>query len=232
MEVPLAVPDVGAIALQLLVLEDGSEHERAFVIHSRVSNSSAEWTRHASGTLAEDDEHERTPASVWPPEGAEMLVLDGAYERLGALGLDYGPSFHGLKAAWRRGEELFAEIELPSEVGSGQGYAIHPVLFDAALHALALRRRADDPVELPFAWSGVRQPGESVVGGLRVRTWPVDGGVEIELRDELGARGCVGRAAELARDIGGAAAGGDSIGARVGVSRGVAGDRARRCTLE
>ena len=148
LEVPLAVPDVGAIALQLFVLEDAAEGARAFVIHSRASSSSAEWTRHARGILVEDDEHEHEPAPVWPPESAKAIVLDGAYERLGALGLDYGASFRGLRSAWIRGQERHAELRLPSEAGSREGYAIHPVLFDAALHVLALGRRAEE-IELP-----------------------------------------------------------------------------------
>ena len=35
------------------------------------------------------------------------------------MGFEYGPAFQGLRAAWRRGEELFAEVELSSEQRDG-----------------------------------------------------------------------------------------------------------------
>ena len=41
---------------------------------------------------------------------------------LAGLGFDYGPMFQGLRAAWRRGDQLFADVALPegqeSEAGS------------------------------------------------------------------------------------------------------------------
>ena len=37
---------------------------------------------------------------------------------LAARGFEYGPAFQGLHAAWRRGEELFAEVAaLPRAAG-------------------------------------------------------------------------------------------------------------------
>ena len=50
------------------------------------------------------------------------------------------PAFRGLTAAWRRGDEVFAEVRLPEPAGGG--FAVHPALLDAAMHALAFRPSA------------------------------------------------------------------------------------------
>ena len=44
----------------------------------------------------------------WPPEGAEELDTELLYERLAEAGHDYGPAFRVLRAAWRKGEEIYA----------------------------------------------------------------------------------------------------------------------------
>ena len=80
----------------------------------------------------------------------------------------YGPVFRGLRAAWRSGEELFAEVSLPETVDVS-GFGLHPALLDAALHALALdvvdssdeRRGVALPVLLArchAAHAGARRP--------------------------------------------------------------------------
>ena len=35
------------------------------------------------------------------------------YGRLAEVGFEYGPAFEGLTAAWRDGEDVYAEVELP-----------------------------------------------------------------------------------------------------------------------
>ena len=39
-----------------------------------------------------------------------------AYAALAAAGYEYGPAFQGLKAMWRRGDEVFAEVAMPQDV--------------------------------------------------------------------------------------------------------------------
>ncbi len=52
----------------------------------------------------------------WPPVGGEEMDISSFYEQLAGVGLEYGPVFQGLTAAWRCGKEVFAEVAL----GSGQ----------------------------------------------------------------------------------------------------------------
>jgi hypothetical protein len=44
-----------------------------------------------------------------------------------------------LRAAWQRGDELFAEVALPhADDRARDGFDLHPALLDAALHIAAL----------------------------------------------------------------------------------------------
>ncbi|WP_324605153.1 polyketide synthase dehydratase domain-containing protein, partial [Streptomyces sp. NRRL WC-3549] len=63
--------------------------------------------------------------------------MERFYEELLGLGYGYGPAFQGLRAVWRRGEHVFAEVALPEEI-SGDGFGVHPALLDSALHAMGL----------------------------------------------------------------------------------------------
>ncbi|NBH03978.1 polyketide synthase dehydratase domain-containing protein, partial [Amycolatopsis sp. SID8362] len=58
-----------------------------------------------------------TPAALteWPPEGARPVDVEGYYDLLAERGFGYGPAFRGLRAVWRRGDQVFAEIELAAE---------------------------------------------------------------------------------------------------------------------
>ncbi|MDT0447467.1 polyketide synthase dehydratase domain-containing protein, partial [Streptomyces johnsoniae] len=90
------------------------------------------WTQHATGAVTAEaaavvDEH---LSGTWPPAGAEAVPLSGFYERLAQDGYEYGPAFRGLRAAWRRGEEIFAEVRLPEE-RHGDDFDLHPALLDA-----------------------------------------------------------------------------------------------------
>jgi acyl transferase domain-containing protein len=103
---------------------------------------------------------ETDPALSWEllPQGATAHDLTGFYARGAMTGASYGPAFQGLSAAWQMGEMLYGEVSLPQEHAESAGkYVLHPALFDAALHLLALPRVAGEGngVFLPFSWSGV-----------------------------------------------------------------------------
>ncbi|MFI6644823.1 SDR family NAD(P)-dependent oxidoreductase [Streptomyces sp. NPDC050504] len=140
-----------------------SRSDRSVTVHSRPhgADDDAPWILHATGTLTADAPAPGTGTApaAWPPPGATPLPLDGVYGELATQGYDYGPVFQGLKAAWRRGDEVFAEVALPSQAHDDAAvFALHPALLDAALHAtdLGTGDAQDGPTVLPFAWSGVR----------------------------------------------------------------------------
>ncbi|MFI0773486.1 SDR family NAD(P)-dependent oxidoreductase [Streptomyces sp. NPDC021212] len=182
-EAPLVLAERGAVALQVLVgPEDGSGH-RPVEVYSRGEDEVRQpWARHAAGTLAPATGDGAKERAQWPPPGAEPVEVAGLYEALADAGLAYGPLFQGLKAAWRSGDEVFAEVVLP---GAADRFGLHPGLLDAALHAIPLLSD-DDRVVLPFSWTGVELHA-SGADVLRVRvTSPGQDQVTLDAVDGTG----------------------------------------------
>ncbi|MBO1420439.1 polyketide synthase dehydratase domain-containing protein, partial [Streptomyces sp. FH025] len=133
-ESPLVLPARGGVRVQVTVDEADDAGCRAVAVYAQAEDAAPEeeWTRHASGSLIVAGSTPDTVLTEWPPAGAEAVDLDGFYPALAESGLAYGPAFQGVRAAWRRGEELFAEVALPDGV-SAAGFGLHPALLDAAL---------------------------------------------------------------------------------------------------
>ncbi|WP_443072132.1 type I polyketide synthase [Streptomyces sp. WMMC1477] len=156
---PLVVPERGGVQVQVVVGPEQDGDERSVAVYSRLEDAAGTaWTLHAEGLLTSGVPRAKEPGlEAWPPAGAEALDVAGFYERAELAGYGYGPAFRGLTAAWRRGEELFAEVSLPETAHSEAGaYGLHPALLDAALHPLGLLADAErHTIRLPFAWTGV-----------------------------------------------------------------------------
>ncbi|WP_067470167.1 type I polyketide synthase [Actinomadura macra] len=190
---PLPLPESASLHVQVLVDPAGADGRREVRVYSGHDAESGEWACHASGTLAPEPpgpSGEPEPW-VWPPVDAEPVDVSGFYDRASDDGYDYGPAFRGLRAAWRRGPDLFGEVTLPDEAGEREGFGVHPALLDAALHLLLLDGGpGDGRVWLPFAWTGVSL---HAVGArtVRVRVSPhgerPDQGVRVSLADPAGA---------------------------------------------
>ncbi|MGW4060036.1 SDR family NAD(P)-dependent oxidoreductase [Amycolatopsis sp. NPDC004747] len=180
---PLVVPS------QVQVVVDGPEPDgaRNATVHSRRADGG--WTLHATGVLSPSGEVESAELAEWPPAGAVEVAVTGLYERLATDGLEYGPAFQGLRAAWRRDDEVFAEVALP-EGTTAAGFGIHPALLDAALHGLGvadlLPGEAGQTL-LPFSWRDLELFASGAVV-LRVRLAPDGtGGVSVVAADRTGA---------------------------------------------
>jgi acyl transferase domain-containing protein/acyl carrier protein len=200
-EAPLVLPAEGAVQLQLHVGEPDESGGRPLGIYSRLEHPAAdlldsadgEWLHHAGGMLTAAGDGMLTAAgdvtvdrpgrpalgermtllagAAWPPVGAEAVDVDELYAGLAERGFEYGPAFQGLRAVWRAGEEVFAEVSLADEELDDVGaFGIHPALFDAALHTMAVELRgeggATGTVRLPFAFEGVELYAS---GGSRLR---------------------------------------------------------------
>ncbi|MFC6784389.1 SDR family NAD(P)-dependent oxidoreductase, partial [Streptomyces atroolivaceus] len=159
LQAPIIVPPVGGVRLRVTVGERYGDGLRAVTVHGQASDGP--WIEHAGGTLTERQSSSAAADGQWPPTGAGELDTDAAYARLSEAGVDYGPLFQGLRRAWQRNGEVFAEVALP-EGTSADGFALHPALFDAALHA-GTYLDADSPqgagdgggAALPFVWRGI-----------------------------------------------------------------------------
>ncbi|MFF2518045.1 SDR family NAD(P)-dependent oxidoreductase [Streptomyces sp. NPDC058086] len=171
---PLFLPaaDDEPIQVQVALGEPDGAGRRTADVYARPEESGAlgAWTHHATGRLgpAVAGVLERpVPLGAWPPPDATPVDLTGAYERLTATGLAYGPAFRGVTALWRRGEDLFAEVG-PVSLPDARRHALHPALLDAALHAGLLAEPPSGPARLPFAWQGLTLHATGATA-LRVR---------------------------------------------------------------
>ncbi len=187
LQAPLVLPERGAVRIQLAVAEPNEQGESEIAIYSRREDEEAgEWTRNAQGTLSSRPPEPPEPLGAWPPEGAEPIDLADLYERLAERGIEYGPAFQGLTAAWRDGEGIYGEVSLEAEqAGEAERFGIHPALLDAALHGAATA--AEEPqAKLPSEWKAVipHGPGASQ---LRVAIRPQGEGVSLAIADLNGA---------------------------------------------
>ncbi|MFJ2709178.1 type I polyketide synthase, partial [Streptomyces sp. NPDC087428] len=167
---------------------------RSVRVHSRRESEGvgAGWVLHADGVLGAGAGGP-VPAfdlTAWPPPGAVAVRTDDAYELLHQQGYVYGPVFRGLKAVWRRGDDVFAEVELPEQAhGDAERFGLHPALLDATMHALGVGEgvTGDEPTELPFSWTDVSLHAAGA-RSLRVRLSPQGvNSLSLSLADQDGA---------------------------------------------
>ncbi|MBI0301272.1 polyketide synthase dehydratase domain-containing protein, partial [Streptomyces sp. PRKS01-29] len=143
LEAPLAVPEGEIVHLQVVVGEAQQDGQREFSIHSRMDSDDVAlgWKRHATGlscaAVDEEPVSEVLSGASWPPPGAAPVDVDDLYAGFAGRGYEYGPLFQGVRAAWRLGDAVFAEVCLPEGVDGG-GFGVHPALLDAAFQALLI----------------------------------------------------------------------------------------------
>ncbi len=209
LEAPLVFAGDVGVLLQLSVGELDESGCRLLGIHSRlegeVGGGSEQWTRHASGVLAGvgvvlngraggmRERAARLGDGVWPPVGAQPVDLDGLYDVLAERGFEYGPAFQGLRAAWRSGDEFFAEVELAEQQrDQASAFGVHPALLDSAFHVLAGGELdaggegSRQGARLPFSFSGVELYA-SGAASLRVSLLGVgEDAISLVVGDEVG----------------------------------------------
>ncbi|RCG13692.1 polyketide synthase, partial [Streptomyces reniochalinae] len=223
----LVVPEQATVQLQVTVEAPDESGCRAMSIRSqplaadKQSHEPSVWTTHATGTLAVGSEEELDTdcaetagrLDVWPPAQATACDVDQLYDWFAGLGYEYGPLFRGLHSAWRTEHQTYGDAHLPDEAEGKQDkpFHVHPALFDAALHAGALRSLhphdasvdvghasgGTGEIRLPFAWRRVRPlgagdgTGAGALAGatsLRVRlTHLSEESFAVLLADETGA---------------------------------------------
>ncbi|MFH8987940.1 type I polyketide synthase [Streptomyces sp. NPDC017940] len=167
LEAPLVLPERDGVQIRLSLDGPDASGARAFTVDAR-GDEGGTWTRHATGTLTEEAPPVTGDLVAWPPGEAEPVDLDPHRATAAASGVDRGPAFQGLTAAWRKGDEVFAEVALPDGL-TAEDFGLHPALLDAALHAVGLGVGSDG---LPFSWAGVRLLATGATA-LRVRLTPV-----------------------------------------------------------
>ncbi|RZQ63966.1 SDR family NAD(P)-dependent oxidoreductase [Amycolatopsis suaedae] len=185
---PLPLPERGGVRIQVRVDAADEDGTRAVTVHSRPDGEDGErWTEHATGVLA-PGMSDADPAFTgeWPPPGATEIDLSGFYETVAESGYGYGPVFRGLRRAWSRDGEVFAEASLPEDADA-DGFGLHPALLDAATHAILVAGFDVPAGALPFSWQGVSLHATGA-RALRVRlTGTGDATVSLLAADPAGA---------------------------------------------
>ncbi|MFC0105716.1 type I polyketide synthase [Kibdelosporangium aridum] len=167
LEAPLVLPADGGVHVQVVVDGDGSVR-----VYSRAAQDMP-WIRNASGVLSAESEKAGVVPEQWPPAEAAEIDLEDFYDRFSDNGFAYGPAFRTVRAAWRLGDEVFADLVLDEDQrATAAEFGLHPALLDAALQATSLLGldAAGAPL-LPFNWTDVTLHASGATA-LRVRLTP------------------------------------------------------------
>ncbi|AQA24834.1 acyl transferase domain protein [Rhodococcus sp. MTM3W5.2] len=186
LEAPLLLD--GAVQLRVSVGEPDEAGRRVVTVYSRPEEARGDeaWTLHATASARPDAEEPAFELAQWPPVDATALDVAELYQNLAVAGLEYGPAFRGLRAAWRRGDEIFAEVALADELATDT-FILHPALLDAALHSAAFAAVSTqaDQAYVPFAWREVSLHAARA-RAVRVRISQTDDGFAVQLADSAG----------------------------------------------
>jgi malonyl CoA-acyl carrier protein transacylase/acyl carrier protein len=192
-QAPLVIPDGGSVRVQVAVgaLDGvgGRDFEVFFADRDGADGADGAdpWSLCATGRLLAGRPWETADLLAWPPADAEAVSIDGVYEALADAGFAYGATFQGLRAVWRRGGEVFAEVALPeADRAAAEHFGLHPALLDAALHTLAFAPATAGRSLLPYSFERVCLEAVGATA-LRVRLAPTSQDtVAVDLADQAG----------------------------------------------
>ncbi|KIZ15988.1 type I polyketide synthase [Streptomyces natalensis] len=167
---PLVLAEESGTQVQVLVGPADEAGTRTISIHARPDGDPDQpWMQHAGGTLTSGERIVDFGSTVWPPQGAEAVDLEGFYDTTG-----YGPAFQGLRSVWQCEDGAYVEVALPDQVAEDAGaFGLHPVLLDAVLQSRRMAGiGAAGDTFLPFAWRGVslHAGGASVLRARVIKT--------------------------------------------------------------
>ncbi|HET7166043.1 MAG TPA: SDR family NAD(P)-dependent oxidoreductase [Pseudolabrys sp.] len=108
----------------------------SFRLVSAAAEDKDVWHTHMTGTLRKSDVPSRPAFSTKQVRARceQTLPVADFYDRLGGLGLEYGPSFRGVRELYVGQHEALTKVGLPDGLANAQ-YAMHPAFLDACLHA-------------------------------------------------------------------------------------------------
>ena len=134
----------------------------SFRLVSAAAEDSDVWHTHMTGTLRKSDAPSRPAFSTKQVRARcqQTLPVADFYDRLGGLGLEYGPSFRGVRELYVGQHEALTKVGLPDGLANTQ-YAMHPAFLDACLHAYPFvldgaEKAGSDKSYLPVSLAGFR----------------------------------------------------------------------------
>jgi surfactin synthase thioesterase subunit/acyl transferase domain-containing protein/acyl carrier protein len=125
-------------AVRMLVAPLKSDRA-SFKLLSADAEDPKVWHTHMTGTLRECEAPTGPAFSTEQVRARCKQTLPAAdvYHRLNKFGLEYGPSFRGIRELYLGQHEMLTKVRLPDGLANTQ-YVMHPAFLDACLHAYPL----------------------------------------------------------------------------------------------
>jgi acyl transferase domain-containing protein/surfactin synthase thioesterase subunit/acyl carrier protein len=171
----------------------------SFSLVSAATEDSEIWHTHMTGTLRKSDVPSWSTGFSTQQVRArcqQTLPVADLYDWLEKLGLEYGPSFRGVRELYFGEHEALTKVRLPDGLAETQ-YVVHPAFLDACLHAYPLvldgaqQARSDGRYSyLPVSLMGFRcyQDGiDEAWVHTRLRSVEKDGTQVVDIRAYDGA---------------------------------------------
>ncbi|MCW3845489.1 polyketide synthase dehydratase domain-containing protein, partial [Micromonospora yasonensis] len=116
-----------------------------------ADDASAPWAQHVTVAAVHAGTTPPPPRLHLAGVRAGMAAedLDGFYDRLWRIGVEYGPGYRAMKRLLRAGDEALALVEVDEAERDGTGWLLHPVVLDACLHVGAAFGVSEDDFWLP-----------------------------------------------------------------------------------
>ena len=135
----------------------------AFELVSADAREPKRWHMHLTGTLRKSEASSASAFSTKKVRArcSQIVSADEFYQRLDKLGLEYGPSFRGVRELYLGQHEALAKVMLADGLTNTK-FTIHPAFLDACLHAYpfvldGLEANSDrQSAYLPVALEGFR----------------------------------------------------------------------------
>ena len=191
---PLILPEeddsdstmAAGVRVQILLDAPSDEPARRVRILSKRSDED-EWKLHTEARVSATN-GEATPNQDVAGLKASLALEDvsALYRAKAEVGIEFGPSFRTLQAAWSGEGEALAEVVLPAGIDQS-GIDPHPLLLDGCFQVMATARESTGADKgstyLPFGWERLRLAGqwpERVFCHVRMRHRTSDQDPEVE----------------------------------------------------
>ncbi|WP_020672196.1 type I polyketide synthase [Amycolatopsis nigrescens] len=183
---PLSAGTEVTTSLSLKTSLNRNTEDTVGTVSVHAKSDRGKWACHATAEIR-TGHRELSPFGEVAEQAPGARVFD-LYGALDAMGQSYGPAFRGLRGVVAVPGRASASIALPPQARADSGYALHPALADACLHALAAAAGEEleqgAGVYLPLALGEVTVHGDP---GLGVRVDAVLDSVGESRADLLGA---------------------------------------------
>ncbi|HEY0679171.1 MAG TPA: type I polyketide synthase, partial [Chitinophagaceae bacterium] len=152
-----------AKSVQVIVGPDKND-SLTFGVYSS-DNGKQDWALHASATFTQKQTaidpvaSDKTSTDRIRKNCKSDITAEQFYQALSLRGLQYGPSFRGIKQLWKNEREVLGLISLPASLQQdGDEYQIHPVLMDSCLQVLAAMQNNlfENDIYLPTGFKTIR----------------------------------------------------------------------------